>query len=238
LLRETKNKLKSILIMSTNQAGFLQSSLGKKMLMSLTGLFLISFLVIHATLNSFIFFNDGGVMFNEGSEFMAHNPVIRVIEIVLFLGIILHIIQALILTMQNNKARTIKYAVNNGKANSTWYSRSMGLLGTLLLLFLIIHLKHFWVVSRFTDEISSGKETLFGEMKEVFANPYVVIIYLAGVVSLGYHLLHGFQSAFQTLGLNHPKYTPVIKKIGICFSIVITLVFASMPIAMYMGWVK
>lgn len=224
--------------MSTNQTNFLQSSLGKKLIMGLTGLFLISFLVVHAFINSLIFFNDGGILFNEGSEFMAHNPVIRAVEIVLFIGIILHIVQALILTLQNNKARPVKYAVNNGKANSKWYSRSMGLLGTLLLIFLIIHLKHFWVVSRFTDEITSGEETMYGEMKEVFENPLIVITYVLGVISLGYHLLHGFQSAFQTLGLNHPKYTPVIKAIGFWFSIIISLVFAAMPIALYMGWVK
>jgi succinate dehydrogenase / fumarate reductase cytochrome b subunit len=224
--------------MSTNQTKFLQSSLGKKLVMGITGLFLISFLVVHALLNSFIFFNDGGVLFNEGAEFMAHNPIIRTMEIVLFIGIILHIVQALILTLQNNKARPVKYAVNNGKANSKWYSRSMGLLGTLLLIFLIIHLKHFWVVSRFTDEITSGRDTLFGEMKEVFANPLIVVVYVLGVISLGYHLLHGFQSAFQTLGLNHPKYTPFIKGVGMWFSIIISLAFAAMPIAIYMGWVK
>ena len=126
--------------MSSTSTNFLQSSLGKKLVMGVTGIFLISFLVVHATLNSFIFFNDGGVLFNEGAEFMSHNPVIRIMEIVLFIGIIIHIVQALILTIQNNKARPIKYAINNGGSNSKWYSRSMGLLGTLLLLFLIIHL--------------------------------------------------------------------------------------------------
>ena len=224
--------------MSTSSSNFMQSSLGKKLIMGITGLFLISFLVVHAFINSLIFFNDGGVIFNEASEFMAHNPIIRFMEIVLFVGIIVHIVQSLILTLQNNKARPVKYAVNNGNANSKWYSRSMGLLGTLLLLFLIIHLKHFWIVSRFTDEISSGEETLFGEMKEVFENPFVVVIYVSGVISLGYHLLHGFQSAFQTLGLNHPKYTPIIKAVGSWFSIIIAIAFASMPVAMYLGWIK
>ena len=224
--------------MSSTSTNFLQSSLGKKLVMGVTGIFLISFLVVHATLNSFIFFNDGGVLFNEGAEFMSHNPVIRIMEIVLFIGIIIHIVQALILTIQNNKARPIKYAINNGGSNSKWYSRSMGLLGTLLLLFLIIHLKHFWVVSRFTNEITSGEETLFGEMKEDFESPLLVIIYVLGVISLGYHLLHGFQSAFQTLGLNHPKYTPIIKAFGFWFSIIISVVFASMPISIYLGWIK
>lgn len=114
----------------------------------------------------------------------------------------------------------------------------MGLLGTLLLIFLVIHLRHFWVVSRFTDEITSGKETLFGEMKEVFENPVPVVIYVLGCISLAYHLLHGFQSSFQSLGWNHPKYTPFIKSVGTGFAIIIPLIFAAMPIAMYLGIIK
>jgi len=224
--------------MSNTSGNFLQSSLGKKLVMSITGLFLISFLVVHCFLNALIFVNDGGAAFNEGAEFMAHNPVIRTMEIVLFIGIIWHVVQALIITLSNKKARPIQYAVPAGNVSSKWYSRSMGLLGTLILLFLILHLKHFWVVSRFTDEITSGEETLFGEMKEVFANPVVVIIYVLGVISLAYHLMHGFQSAFQTLGLNHKKYTPIIKSIGFWFSIIIPLIFAAMPVSIFLGLIK
>lgn len=215
-----------------------QSSLGQKLLMALTGLFLISFLLVHCGINALIFFNDGGEMFNKGAEFMGTNFLIRAVEIFLFAGIILHAVQGFSLTFKNQKARPIKYAVNNGNANSKWYSRSMGLLGTLLLMFLIIHLKHFWVVSRFTDEITSGKETLFNEMKEVFENPWVVFIYVLAMISLAYHLLHGFQSSFQTLGLNHKKYTPIIRVLGICFSIVIPTIFALMPIAIHFDFIK
>lgn len=214
------------------------STLGKKLIMGITGLFLCSFLLVHCGLNSLIFLNDGGVSFEAGAEFMAHNPVIRTMEIVLFAGLIGHAIQALFLTLQNKKARPVGYAVTNGNANSKWYSRSMGLLGTLLLIFLIIHLKHFWYVSRLTDDITSGKETLYGEMIEVFANPFVVIIYVLSMISLGYHLLHGFQSGFQTLGVNHPKYTPAIKSIGVLFSIIIPVVFAMMPIAIYFNFIQ
>jgi succinate dehydrogenase / fumarate reductase cytochrome b subunit len=216
----------------------LGSSLGKKLLMAITGLFLCSFLVVHCLLNAFIFFNDGGVKFNEGAEFMAHNPIIRMMEIVLFVGLIAHAVQALTLTIYNKKARPVGYAVTNGNANSKWYSRSMGLLGTLILIFLIIHLKHFWFVSRLTDEITSGEETLFGEMKEVFANPIWVILYVASMFSLAYHLLHGFQSGFQTLGINHPKYTPFIKGFGIGFSILIPFIFALMPLAFYFKFIQ
>lgn len=221
-----------------SKSGFLRSSIGKKFLMGITGLFLISFLLVHCFINALIFVNDGGETFNKGAEFMGTNWLIRTMEIVLFGGIILHIIQALVLTLENRKARPVAYAKVDGAANSKWYSRWMGLLGTLILMFLIIHLKHFWVVSRFTDHITSGEETLFDEMLEVFEEPWVVIVYCLSMVSLAYHLLHGFQSAFQTLGLNHSKYTPLIKKTGIAFSIIIPLIFAAMPISMHMGWIR
>jgi succinate dehydrogenase / fumarate reductase cytochrome b subunit len=227
--------------MSTTTPNFFQSSLGKKLIMGITGLFLISFLVVHCLLNSFIFFNDGGLIFNEGAKFMATNPLIRIMEYVLFLGLIIHILQSLFLTIQNNKARPVKYAVNNGNANSKWYSRSMGILGSLLLMFLIIHLAHFWVKSRFTGlpgEDANGNENLYAVMQIVFQNLWVVIVYVLGCISLAYHLLHGFASSFQTLGWNHPKYKPLILKTGTLFSIIIPLIFALMPVAMYMGWVK
>jgi succinate dehydrogenase / fumarate reductase cytochrome b subunit len=159
-------------------------------------------------------------------------------EIVLFGGLLWHIIQAAILTRENKKARPVAYAASNPSANSKWYSRSMGLLGTILLIFLIIHLRHFWVVSRFTDEITSGRETLFNEMKEVFSQLWVVILYCLAMVSLGYHLLHGFKSAFQTLGWNHVKYNSMIEKTGVIISIVLPVLFAAMPIAIYMGLIK
>lgn len=218
--------------------GMFSYSIGKKLIMGLTGMFLILFLIVHCGINSLIFLNDGGETFNKAAEFMSHNWLMRTLEVGLFLGFILHIIQSLILTLENKKARKIGYAVSNANANSKWYSRSMGLLGTLILIFLILHLRHFWVVSRFTDHISSGEETLYDEMKEVFANPIVVIIYILAQISLAYHLMHGFQSAFQTLGLNHKKYTPVIKKIGTIYAIIIPLLFALMPIVMYLGIVK
>ncbi len=221
--------------------GFLKSSIGKKVVMGLTGLFLISFLVVHCFINSLIFFNDGGLTFNTGAAFMAHNWLIRAGELVLFAGLILHIIQALILTIENKKARPIGYAKFNGAANSSWYSRSMGLLGTLLLIFLIIHLTHFWVKSRFTGlpgEDSNGNENLYAVMQTTFTMLWVVVLYTLSMISLAYHLLHGFQSAFQSLGLNHKTYTPIIQKAGVAFSILIPFIFALMPILMYAGVIK
>lgn len=209
--------------------------------MGLTGLFLISFLLVHCFLNALIFLNDGGLTFNEGAHFMGHNWLIRTMEIVLFLGLILHIVQSLLLTLANKKARPVAYGAYNGAANSSWYSRSMGLLGTLILIFLIVHLAHFWVVSRFTGiptHDSNGREDLYAVMLETFKNTGVVVLYTLSMVSLAFHLLHGFQSAFQTLGLNHKKYTPAIKKTGLIFALVIPAIFAAMPLAIYLGIIK
>ena len=205
--------------------------------MGITGIFLISFLVVHVSLNSAIFFNDGGETFNMGADFMAHNPVIRVMEIGLFAGLLLHIFQALVLTLENRKARPVPYEVMNGNANSKWYSRSMGILGSLLLLFLVVHLSNFWVPTK-VAVFSHTEHNTFEGMKAVFSLWYFVVIYLVGVISLLYHLLHGFQSAFQSLGMNHKKYTPLIKSFGCWFSIIISLVFAAMPIAIYFKWIN
>ncbi|WP_317899083.1 succinate dehydrogenase cytochrome b subunit [Aurantibacillus circumpalustris] len=225
----------------SKKSGFLSSSIGKKVIMGATGLFLISFLVIHCFLNSLIFVNDSGALFNEGAHFMATNWIIRAMEVVLMLGIILHIVQALVLTLENKKARPIGYAKVNGSANSSWYSRSMGLLGTLLLIFLIIHLAHFWVKSRFTGlpiDDNTGHDNLYIVMQETFKYAWVVAVYCLAMISLAYHLMHGFQSAFQTLGLNHKKYTPLIKSVGMWFSIIIPIIFAAMPITMHFGLIK
>lgn len=219
-------------------ANAFSSSIGKKLIMGITGLFLISFLVVHCFLNSFVFFDNTGALFNEGAHFMATNWIIRAMEVVLMLGLLMHIVQGARLTFENQAARPQKYAYNNGNANSKWYSRSMGLLGTLLLIFLIVHLSQFWTVSRFTGiptTDAAGHEDLYAVMKVTFSNIWFVVLYVLSMISLAYHLLHGFASAFQTMGWNHKKYTPIIKAIGVWFSILIPLIFAAMPVWIYLG---
>ena len=220
---------------------FLTSSLGKKIVMAVSGLFLIVFLLVHCAINALIFYNDGGKTFNAGAEFMGTNPIIRTVEIVLFGGLLLHIYQALILTRENKKARPVSYSISGSKENSKWYSRSMGLLGTIILMFLIVHLKHFWVVSRFTDSLTSpdqpGKH-MYDELRLVFDDILFVCLYVLAMISLAYHLIHGFGSAFRTLGLDNNKYSPVIRMVGLVFSILIPFVFAMMPIAMHLNWIK
>jgi succinate dehydrogenase / fumarate reductase cytochrome b subunit len=211
--------------------------------MSLTGIFLISFLVVHVGINACIWANDGGQMFNLASHFMATTIIIRIVEVGLFAGLLLHIIQGLIVEIQNRTHRRIGYAVNMGNKGSKWYSRSMGLLGTLLLFFLVMHLSHFWVPSRFTELPTidiNGKEVAnqYAEIIRVFQNPVIVVLYVLGCMSLMYHLLHGFQSAFRTLGVPNGKYINLIKGFGFCFSVIVSLAFAMMPVSVYIGWVS
>jgi len=218
---------------------FFSSSIGKKFSMGLTGLFLITFLVVHAGVNACIFVNDDGETFNTAAHFMSHNWVIRIMELGLFAGLFLHIIQGLILWKQNTAARPVKYAVSDAGKNSKWYSRSMGLLGTLLLFFLIIHISKFFLGTKIA--LYGGGDAahnLYYEMKEEFTKWWIVAIYLLGVGSLFWHLRHGFQSAFQTLGINHKRYTPIIKSAGVAYTVIICLLFALMPIAFYFNWIQ
>ncbi|MDF2191893.1 succinate dehydrogenase cytochrome b subunit [Paraflavitalea sp. CAU 1676] len=223
------------------------SSIGKKLVMSLTGLFLISFLVVHVGINACIFYDlfntqDDGQMFNIAAHFMGSNWVPRFLEVGLFAGFLLHIVQGFMVEFQNRSRRGVGYAKQMGNKGSKWYSRSMGLLGTLLLLFLIMHISQFWVPSRITGlpEASYNPEhhDMFIKMVETFTdNPLMVILYLLGVISLYYHLIHGFQSAFRTLGVYNKRYLIMIRSIGIGFSVLVCLLFALMPVSIYFGWI-
>lgn len=216
-------------------SSYFTSSVGKKFIMAFTGLFLILFLIVHATANSCIFLNDNGATFNTVAHFLSHNWIVRFLEIGLFVGILAHAVQGIMLTRQNNSKRPVKYAVNPGNATSTWYSRSMGLLGALIMIFLIIHLKHFWLETKIALYANGDAEhNMYEEMKEIFQNIAVVIIYVISVIVLGFHLKHGFWSAFQTFGINSPKYNSLIKSVGLAYIIIICLAFISMPIAFYL----
>lgn len=210
--------------------------------MSLTGLFLISFLIIHAGVNACIWANDGGEMFNRAAHFMGNTIVVRLLEVVLFAGFILHIVQGFVLEGQNLSKRGKGYMINPGNRTSKWYRRSMGLLGTLLFLFLVMHISHFWVPSRLTGleeaKYDPRHHDLFAEMVKVFHNPIIVVLYVLGCLSLAWHLIHGFQSAFRTLGVNNTKYLAMINAIGIGFSLIVSLAFAMMPVSVHFGWVS
>jgi succinate dehydrogenase / fumarate reductase cytochrome b subunit len=221
------------------------SSVGKKLVMGFTGLFLILFLVVHVSLNACIWANDGGEMFNKGAHFMGANWVPRILEIGLFLGLILHIVQGLMLEASNRSKRKVGYAVSYGNRGSKWYSRSMGLLGVLILIFLISHLSHFWIPNRSAQGFVGleGEIDLYAKMKDTFSGNswqvvVTILIYVLGCGALGYHLAHGFQSAFKTLGVHNKKWHKIIYVAGLAFSIIVPLMFALMPLSFHLGWIS
>lgn len=214
------------------------SSIGKKFLMGATGFFLIIYLVVHASINAMIFYNDGGVRFDKAAYFMSRNFFMRFLEIGLFAVFILHIIQGLLLWKKNRAARGIGYEKQNYPPVIKWYSRYMGWLGTFLLLFLVIHLYHFWAGTKNEMYFHGPQVNLYYEMKDVFTNPLFFTLYMIGLVSLLFHLLQGFQSAFQTFGINHSRWNPIIKGVGVFYSVAICILFAMMPISFMAGWLQ
>ncbi|SEN63281.1 succinate dehydrogenase / fumarate reductase cytochrome b subunit [bacterium A37T11] len=242
------------------------SSLGKKLIMSLTGLFLCTFLVVHLIGNLQLFHDDNGKAFNEYAYFMTHFPPIKVVSYLLYASIILHAIYALVVTLHNKKARPVKYAVYDGQANSKWNSRNMGFLGTILLFFIVSHMYSFWwkyhrdqvPYIEYRSDLNSGStqtrelaaaefndyqnftdngvevvraRDLYRQVEFAFQEWWLVAFYVIAMVALSFHLIHGFRSAFQTLGWNHKKYVPLIRFIGIWgFGVLIPIGFAAMPL--------
>jgi succinate dehydrogenase / fumarate reductase cytochrome b subunit len=212
---------------------YLLSSVGKKTVMASTGLFLCVFLIEHIYGNVLLYANDGGAAFNEYSHSACHNLIIRIIEIFLFAAIIIHVWQALVITRDNAKARPINYAVPTSHAGSSWFSRNMGITGSIVLFFIVIHLYNFFLPYRITS--MEDNVTLAMMVKAAFQNPLYAGLYVIGVTFLFFHLSHGFRSAFHTLGLNNKKYTPVWKAVGTGFAWLMWLGFISFPILFYFG---
>ncbi len=225
---------------------FLFSSIGQKVVMSLTGLFLISFLVAHLSGNLQLLIDDGGQQFNQYAKFMTSNPLIKFISFGLYAGILLHAMQGLYIWINNKAARGGKgYAkkVTRAVGTNATAASNMAWWGILILIFLIIHMGDFWFAMKFGGSLEmltyegydEPVKDLFTKVEATFNNPIFVIFYVLAMLGLAAHLLHGFQSAFQSLGLNHPKYTPLIKGIGTFIAVVIPLLFAIIPIFMYFG---
>lgn len=213
------------------------STLGKKLIMALTGLFLISFLIIHLIGNLQLLKHDGGQAFNVYAYFMTHNPVIKTISYTLYASILIHALYAILLTYKNKSARgSSSYVVSN--KSTTWASRNMGILGTVIFIFIVIHMKQFWAEMHWGGIATAnydGQEIndLYKICAFAFSNVWYVIFYTISMAMLAFHLWHGFASAFQTLGLNHQKYNPIINFVGKAFAIIVPALFALIPILMF-----
>ncbi len=248
----------------------LSSTLGKKLIMSLTGLFLCTFLIVHLVGNLQLFKDDGGKAFNDYAYFMTHFPPIKAVSYLLYASIVIHAVYALILTIYNKKARPVQYASYAGEKNSSWNSRNMGILGTVLLVFIATHMSNFWwkfhndevpyveyrtdmnngetemrelSASEFTDyvvltegdvEVTKARD-LYKQVDFAFQNPILVAFYVLSMAALSFHLIHGFRSAFQSLGFDNRKYTPAIRFLAIwIFGVIIPIGFAAMPLYFFL----
>ena len=207
---------------------FIDSSVGKKLIMALTGLFLALYLIEHLVGNLLLLANDAGKSFEIYSEVMASskNFLIRAVEIFLFLVFIYHITNGVRLWWSNYNARGQKYQMKKSSANSTFFSRFMIQSGSIVLIFLVIHLQTFFFHYRFGHPTN----TMYQGVVNAFSNPYYSWFYVLAMILLAFHLVHGIQSAFQTLGIRHNKYTAFIKGCGIVFSILICAGFALIPL--------
>jgi succinate dehydrogenase / fumarate reductase, cytochrome b subunit len=211
---------------------FYRSSVGKKIVMSLSGLFLCTFLIVHAAVNLFLF--AGKEAYDAASHFMSSNPVIRTIEVVLFAGLVAHIISGAIVWLQNRLSRPVGYEMYRLKDNTKFSSRTPMLTtsASIVGFFLVSHLLTFWIPTRFGADPMAPYDMVV----EAFSNPTLGIFYIIAVAFLGFHLKHGFQSGFQTLGLLDSRYKWLIDSVAVIFWLVIPLAFAVMPA--YFLWFK
>jgi len=209
----------------------LTSSIGRKVVVALTGLFLVSFLAVHLAGNIPLILQDKE-LFNQYTHFMSTNGIVRVLEIGLVLGFVIHIFNALVLTNKNREARPVKYAYEKPSENSSWFSRNMALSGIIVLLFLFLHLYQFYFGYKFLGDPAEGElKDMYGIVYEILGEQWwFTAIYILTFILLAFHLNHGFQSAFQSLGINHPKYTPFIKKLGSLIAFALPLGFVVVAI--------
>lgn len=206
------------------------SSITKKIILALAGLFLITFLVIHLAINLLLLKDDGGAAYSVAVHFMTTNPLIKIMEIFLFGGFILHIVLGIIIQIYNWMARPVRYKVE-GFSHTSFFSKYMIHTGAIIFVFLLVHFINFYFVKLGWVDPPAGmeREDFYNMAKLLFSNSFYAILYIILMVFLAFHLNHAFQSAFQTLGINHNKYTPFIKAVGTIYSIVVPLGFAIIP---------
>ncbi|MBV8251012.1 MAG: succinate dehydrogenase cytochrome b subunit [Chitinophaga sp.] len=222
---------------------FFNTSIGKKLLVGATGLFLCSFVLVHLVGNLQLLYKDGGKAFNSYAQFMGHNSLIQFIAWGLKIVILLHAFIAIQLTFKNRAARPVKYAVSPGNQTSSWFSRQMAIMGSILFIFIVLHLSQLWgkfhygeMPTQTYEGIAEPLKDLYAVTYDLFTNPLMVIIYVISMIALSFHLIHGFKSACQTFGLNHSKYNGIINFIGIwIFGVLIPVGFAAIPVFIYLN---
>ena len=225
---------------------FLMTSIGQKFLMSITGLFLVMFIAVHLAVNLLLIFDDSGELFNLGANFMATNPMIKIMEPLLGLGFMIHILWSFFLEYKNWRARPVKYAQRKAGESSSWASRNMLILGSLVLVFLIMHIIDFFWIIRFKPHEMASVLVNGEEIEDTYTlvaslfkeNILYSIFYIVGGILLGLHLSHGFWSSFQTLGLSNKNWLKRLQFIGKIYAIIIAVGFSVIPLYFMFGLYK
>jgi succinate dehydrogenase / fumarate reductase cytochrome b subunit len=205
------------------------SSVAKKFVMALAGIFLLLFLPVHLSINLLLLKTDPDP-FNKAAHFMATFPVIRIVEILLISSILIHISWGVLLQIQNWISRPVGYTARN-KAKTSFFSKFMIWTGACILTYFIIHFFNFWFIR--LGFVPGNAEDFYGVAHTLFKIPAYNYIYLACFVLLGLHLFHAFTSAFQTLGLNHRIWNPVLKTLAWIYSIALPAGFAIISITLW-----
>jgi succinate dehydrogenase / fumarate reductase cytochrome b subunit len=206
------------------------SSITKKFVMALAGLFLLTFLPVHLAINLMLLKSEPGP-FNTAAQFMATFPLIKIMEIVLFGAILIHVSWGIFLQIQNWLVRPVGY-VSNNKSETSFFSRFMIWTGATILTFLVLHWFNFYFIK--LGIVKGNPEDFYSVAHSLFKIPAYNIIYLFCFTLLGFHLYHAFYSAFQTLGLNHRLWTPVIKTLSLVYAVLLPVGFAYISITLWL----
>nr|WP_298929651.1 succinate dehydrogenase cytochrome b subunit [uncultured Allomuricauda sp.] len=213
----------------------------RKTIIAGTGLFLCIFLVVHLSANCILLLPEeiARGLYNSYSTTLRESPLIKIVAYLLYLSIILHVVYALLITIRNRKAKPQKYVMNNSKENSTWTSQNMGLIGTMILLFIVVHLANFWARIKLGmgDTVgldAVGNVDVYEVTSSLFHNIYYVIFYTVLAIPLALHLYHGFKSAFKTLGFYHKKGFRIVAKIALVYAIIMGVGFGIIPFIVYL----
>nr|WP_299214884.1 succinate dehydrogenase cytochrome b subunit [uncultured Allomuricauda sp.] len=212
----------------------------RKTIIAGTGLFLCIFLVVHLSANCILLLPEETArgLYNSYSTTLRESPLIKIVAYLLYLSIILHVVYALLITLRNRKAKPQKYVMNNSKENSTWTSQNMGLIGTMILLFIVVHLANFWAriklgMGEAVNLDAAGHVDVYEVTSSLFHNIYYVIFYTILAIPLALHLHHGFKSAFKTLGFYHKKGLRIVAKIALVYAIIMGVGFGIIPFIVY-----
>lgn len=212
------------------RTNFYTSSIGRKVVMAITGVFLMAFLVFHLGLNATIFvtdnFGDRGVLFNQVANEFHHNWGLRLLEILVLSGFAAHIFQGLLLTWQNKSKRNVTYQVK--PSFSLDPARSMGILGAIILAFLLLHLYQFWL----PHVLGNTADDLYGLVQKTMSQGWVLTIYVAGCLAVAAHLWHGWRSAAITFGVND-RYQRLLSVLGISFTFAVPLGLAAISVILF-----